>query len=129
MIFTGVFERFPELQVCWIESGVGWIPHFIEAVDDRYWRNRVWGDLPIKHPPSFYWYRNNAATFITDRSGIALRNAAGINNIMWSSDYPHHGNDWPYSRKVIEETMGNIPLDDKIQITGGNATRIWHLDD
>ena len=29
--------------------------------------------------------------------------------MMWSSDYPHHGNDWPYSRKVIEETMGSIP--------------------
>ena len=35
MIFTGVFERFPELQVCWIETGVGWIPHFLECLDDR----------------------------------------------------------------------------------------------
>ena len=33
--------------------------------------------------------------------------------MMWSSDYPHHGNDWPYSRKVIEETMGNIPADER----------------
>ena len=47
MIFTGVFERFPELQVCWIETGVGWIPHFLECLDDRWWRNRVWGDLPL----------------------------------------------------------------------------------
>ncbi len=69
MIFTGVYERFPDLQMCWIETGVGWIPHLIESVDDRFWRNRVWGDLPIKEPPSTYWYRNNAATFITDRSG------------------------------------------------------------
>jgi predicted TIM-barrel fold metal-dependent hydrolase len=129
MIFTGVFERFPELQMCWIETGVGWIPHLIESIDDRYWRNRVWGDLPITEPPSAYWYRNNAATFITDRSGIALRHSAGIDNIMWSSDYPHHGNDWPYSRKVIEDTMGQIPNDEKGQITGGNAIRIWHLQD
>ena len=128
MLFTGVFERFPELQICWIETGVGWIPHLIESIDDRYWRNRVWGDLPIKNPPSFYWYRNNAASFITDRSGIALRHAAGIDNIMWSSDYPHHGNDWPYSRKVIEETMGHIPTDDQAKIVGANAARIWHLD-
>jgi predicted TIM-barrel fold metal-dependent hydrolase len=128
MIFTGVFERFPELQMCWIETGVGWIPHLIESIDDRYWRNRVWGDLPINEPPSSYWYRNNAATFITDRSGIALRHAAGIDNIMWSSDYPHHGNDWPYSRKVIEDTMGQIPNDEKVKITGANAARIWHLD-
>ncbi len=48
MIFTGVFERFPELQICWIETGVGWIPHFLECIDDRWWRNRVWGDLPLQ---------------------------------------------------------------------------------
>ena len=129
MLFTGVYDRFPELQICWIETGVGWIPHLLESIDDRYWRNRVWGDLPIKEPPSYYWYRNNAASFITDRSGIALRHAVGVENIMWSSDYPHHGNDWPYSRKVIEETMRDISKADREAITGGNAARIWHLDD
>ena len=81
-----------------------------------------------REPPSFYWYRNNAASFITDRSGIALRHQAGVDNIMWSSDYPHHGNDWPYSRKVIEETMGASPIEEKRLITGGNAARIWGID-
>jgi predicted TIM-barrel fold metal-dependent hydrolase len=128
MLFTGVFDRFPQLQVAWIEIGVGWLPHFIECLDDRYWRNRAWGQLPIEQPPSFYWYRNNAASFITDRSGIALRHQAGIDNIMWSSDYPHHGNDWPYSRKVIEETMNSIPAEEKAKIVGGNASRIWSIE-
>ncbi|MEP6626040.1 MAG: amidohydrolase family protein [Acidimicrobiia bacterium] len=127
MLFTGVFDRFPDLSVCWIETGVGWLPHFIECLDDRYWRNRGWGDLPIQRPPSYYWYRNNAATFITDRSGIVLRHQVGVDNMMWSSDYPHHGNDWPYSRKVIEATMNDIPAEEKAKITGGNARRIWGL--
>jgi predicted TIM-barrel fold metal-dependent hydrolase len=129
MIFTGVFERFPELQICWIETGVGWIPHFLECIDDRWWRNRVWGDLPLSEPPSSYWYRNNAASFITDRSGVELRNRVGVENMMWSSDYPHHGNDWPYSRKIIEETMGAINETERALITGGNAARIWNLHD
>ncbi len=129
MIFTGVYERFPELQICWIECGVGWIPHFLEAIDDRYWRNRVWGDLPISKPPSAYWHANNAASYIIDRSGVALRHLAGIENMLWSSDYPHHGNDWPYSRKVIDETLGNIAAEERELITGGNAARIWHLND
>src|SRR5947209_1337233 len=47
LIFTGVFERFPELHVSMIETGVGWIPHFLEQIDDRYWRNRSWGNIPI----------------------------------------------------------------------------------
>jgi predicted TIM-barrel fold metal-dependent hydrolase len=88
----------------------------------------VWGDLPIQEPPSFYWYRNNAASFITDRSGVELRHLAGVENIMWSSDYPHHGNDWPYSRKTIDGLMGHIPAAEREQITGGNAARIWNLE-
>ena len=129
MLFSGVFDRFPELQICWIETGVGWLPHMLESIDDRYWRNRSWGELSIKHPPSEYWHRNNAASFITDRSGIALRHAVGVENMMWSSDYPHHGNDWPYSRKVITESMGHIDRAERAKIVGGNASRIWHLDD
>ena len=128
MLFQGVFERFPELMLCWIETGVGWLPHLLEGIDDRYWRNRSWGELPISEPPSTFWYRNNAATFITDRSGIALRHQVGVDNMMWSSDYPHHGNDWPYSRKVIHDTMGDIPADERKRITGANAVRIWSLD-
>ena len=46
LIFTGVFERFPNLQIPLIETGVGWIPHFLEQMDDRYWRNRVVGQHP-----------------------------------------------------------------------------------
>ncbi|HET9728332.1 MAG TPA: amidohydrolase family protein [Acidimicrobiia bacterium] len=129
LILTGVFERFPELMVVWIETGVGWIPHFLECLDDRWWRNRVWGDLPLKQPPSFYWYRNNAASFIIDRTGVELRNRVGVENMMWSSDYPHHGNDWPYSRKLIEEMMGGISEEEKALIAGGNAARIWKLYD
>jgi predicted TIM-barrel fold metal-dependent hydrolase len=43
LIITGTFDRFPQLQVAMIETGVGWIPHFLEQIDDRYWRNRSWG--------------------------------------------------------------------------------------
>ncbi len=127
LIFTGVFERFPELSIALIETGIGWIGHFIEQMDDRYWRNRSWGNVPITQPPSFYWGRNLSATFITDRVGIATRYNVGIENIMWSTDYPHHGNDWPYSRKVIQETMGHIPAAERDLIIGGNASRIFKL--
>lgn len=127
LIFTGTFERFPALQIPLIETGVGWIAHFVEQMDDRYWRNRSWGDLPITEPPSTYWYRNLSASFITDRAGLATRHAVGVDNMMWSTDYPHHGNDWPYSRKVIEETMAHLPAEEKAKIIGGNAARIFDL--
>lgn len=127
LIFTGVFERFPALHVSMIETGVGWIAHFLEQMDDRYWRNRSWGEIPLSEPPSFYWRRNMSATFITDRWGIATRHGVGVDTIMWSTDYPHHGNDWPYSRKAIDDTMGGIPADERDRIVAGNAVRIFGL--
>jgi predicted TIM-barrel fold metal-dependent hydrolase len=128
LVFTGTFERFPELRIALIETGVGWIPHLLEQMDDRYWRNRSWGNIPIGEPPSYYWYRNLSATFITDRNGVENRHAVGVENMLWSSDYPHHGNDWPYSRKTITDMMGHIPLPERRLIVGGNATRIFHLE-
>jgi predicted TIM-barrel fold metal-dependent hydrolase len=129
LIFTGVFERFPGLHVALIETGVGWIPHFIEQIDDRYWRNRSWGDIPISEPPSYYWRNNMSATFITDRIGVDLRHAVGVDNMMWSSDYPHHGNDWPYSRKTIEDMLGHVAREERDRIVAGNAVRIFGLED
>jgi predicted TIM-barrel fold metal-dependent hydrolase len=128
LIFTGVFERFPDLQIPLIETGVGWIPHLLEQMDDRYWRNRSWGNIPMSEPPSFYWYRNLSATYITDRNGIANRHAVGVDNMMWSTDYPHHGNDWPYSRKSINDSMADVPADERDKIVAGNAVRIFDLD-
>jgi predicted TIM-barrel fold metal-dependent hydrolase len=127
LIFTGTFERFPDLHVAMIETGVGWIPHFLEQIDDRYWRNRSWGNIPIKEPPSFYWFRNMSATFITDRNGVQNRYGVGVDNMMWSSDYPHHGNDWPYSRMTIDSMMSHIDRDERRRIVGANAARIFRL--
>jgi len=129
LIFTGVFERHPRLQLAMIETGVGWLPHFLEQMDDRFWRNRSWTDLPISEPPSTYWHSNMSATFIRDDNGIRNRHEVGVHNMMWSTDYPHHGNDWPYSRKVIAETMASLPSEERDLIVAGNAIRIFGLED
>jgi predicted TIM-barrel fold metal-dependent hydrolase len=128
LVFTGVFARHPDLHVAMIETGVGWLPHFLEQMDDRFWRNRSWTDLPIDQPPSTYWHSNMSASFIRDDNGIRNRHEVGVANMMWSTDYPHHGNDWPYSRKVIAETMADLPADERELIVAGNAVRIFGLE-
>jgi predicted TIM-barrel fold metal-dependent hydrolase len=129
MIFQGIFDRFPDLKVILIETGIGWIPHFMEQLDDRYWRNRGWGEISIKEPPSFYWYRNFAATFIQDFNGVHQRDAVGVDNMMWSTDYPHHGCDWPYSRKLIAEMLADCTGEERYKIVAGNAVRLWNLEE
>src|SRR5436305_15042289 len=97
-------------------------------MDERCWGTRRGGNIPLNEPPSYCGYRNLSATFITDRNGITNRHAVGVDNMMWSTDYPNHGNDWPYSRKVINDTMADVPRDERDKIVAANAIRIFNLD-
>ncbi len=127
-IFWGLFDKFPRLRMVGVECGAGWVPYFLEQMDDRYWRNRTWAKSTLKHQPSEYFRRNWMTTFIIDHYGVANRHAVGVANMMWSTDYPHHGADWPYSRKVIDEQFHGVPAEERRRIVAQNCIELYGLD-
>ncbi len=127
LIISGVFDRFPALRFVGVEAGCGWIPYFLEQLDDRYWRNRRWADCNLKLTPSDYFHRNWTCSFMKDAYAFANRHHIGVANMMWSTDYPHHGTEWPYSRKQIKETALGVPEDELHRILAGNAIELYRL--
>ena len=125
VIFGGMLERFPRLKFVLVESRIGWLPFFLERADDVYKRHRHWTKLALKEPPSFYFHRQVSATFIEDRAGIEMRHRIGVENIMWSSDYPHTDTTWPNSRQCIEETFKGVDQEDRRKLLAGNAARLY----
>ncbi len=95
LIMTGLFDRHPKLTIVGVETEVGWIPEALEQLDNFYRRNRTRTGLELKHLPSEYVHRNFVCTFIKDAIGIQLRHDVGVRNMAWSTDFPHHGCDWP----------------------------------
>jgi len=128
LIMSGIFDRIPALQINGIEVDAGWIPWAFEAIDNYYWRNRTHTGVTIKEMPSYYWRHNFAVAFMQDFTAIRNRRAIGVENMLWSSDYPHHGNDWPYSRKVISEMMQDCSSYERYMMCAGNVVRIYGLD-
>lgn len=127
-IFSGMFDRFPTLQIVAAEVGVGWIPNLLETIDDHYERDHKWiGVKDLKKKPSEYWKSNWAATFIIDHYGVKNRDTLGVGTIMWSNDYPHHRADFGETRRIIEEHMAGVPADERHAILAGNAVRIYGL--
>ncbi len=128
LIVSGLFDRFPKLTIVGVETEVGWIPEALEQLDNFYWRNRAHTGIQIRRLPSEYFHDHFVCTFIRDRVGIANRYDVGVANMAWSSDYPHHGCDWPYSRKVVGEMLDGVPQPERRQICAGNMVRIYGLD-
>src|SRR5258705_544098 len=102
LVFTGILARHPKLHFVLVECGIGWIPYFVERMDQTFNKHRFWTKSVITEKPSTYWYRQGHATFIQDLAGVAARHRAGLRNIMWSTDYPHSDSTWPKSRAGLE---------------------------
>jgi predicted TIM-barrel fold metal-dependent hydrolase len=128
LIYSEMFDRFPGLTLVLAEAGAGWVPHFLEHMDDHWWRNRVWTDSKLEMLPSEYFRRNMMITFIREPFSVLNRHSIGVDNMMWSSDYPHHRHDWPYSRRVIEESFLNVPAVERHKMVCGNAVKLYRLD-
>ena len=82
----------------------------------------------LKLKPSEYFHRQVYATFIDDPMGVANRFQIGIDNIMWSSDYPHTASTWPQSQEVIARDFKDVPAAEKWKIVRENVTQLYELD-
>jgi predicted TIM-barrel fold metal-dependent hydrolase len=125
LIFSGVLDRFPNLQIVSAENNVGWIPYFLQRMDRFAERSR---DLGIKLKPTEYFQRQMWATYIFDHVGVQSRKFIGVDRMMWSSDYPHQASSWPNSQAVVARDFADASPEDIFKITRGNVARLYGFD-
>src|SRR6266511_1822214 len=127
-IFSGVLERFPGLKLVSAENNVGWLPFVIQRWDQAHEGGRSMYSTPLKLKPSEYFHRQVYATFIDDPLGVQNRNQIGIDNVLWSSDYPHTASTWPHSQEIIARDFAGVSEDERRKIVRENVIRLYDLD-
>ena len=142
LIFAGVLERHPDLQLVFTEQGTAWLPDQLTQLDYYYTRmsrsgdagsqEQIWGAdvigrLSLK--PSEYWARqcHVGASFIR-RHEVELREAVGVDKIMWGSDFPHREGCWPHSTEHMRLVFAGVDPAEVRAIVGGNAARLYGFD-
>ena len=129
MVFSGVFERHPKLQIGSVEMELSWIPHFLDRVDYTYTQRVQQDRYRFKEAmlPSDYLRRNVFYGFQEDGLGVKLRDIIGVDNLLWGSDYPHVESTFPRTQQILEEILTDCTEEEKAKIAGGNAAKIYHL--
>lgn len=126
-VIGGVFDRVPNLQVVLAEVDAGWVPYVKEQVDNRVLRREPGAEMRPKRLPSSIIDEHFYYTYITDHFAIANRHAVGVDRLMWSSDFPHGGSDWPHSVGVIHADFAGVPATERDLILSGNAQRLYRF--
>jgi predicted TIM-barrel fold metal-dependent hydrolase len=125
LIFSGVLDRFPKLQIVSAENNVGWIPYYLQRMDRVAERSRAAAGFTQKLKPSEYFRRQMWATYIDDFVGVANREFVGVDRMMWSSDYPHQASSWPHSQEVVARDFKDASAEDVFKITRGNVAQLY----
>lgn len=126
---SGVLDRFPKLQFGAVESGIGWVAWALQAMDEAYVKHHMWRRPKLKMLPSEYFKQNGFATFQEDKVGLDTAREYGlVNNFMWANDFPHHEGTWPHSAQAIERTMVDLNEQERAQILGLNAARVFNFE-
>ncbi len=127
LVYTNVLEKFPGLQVALLETGAGWLPFYLETVDDIYRRSRFWAGEYLKYTPREYFIRQVHATVEGDHFAIQARRDIGVKNLLWASCYPSaaSGAIWPSSRVVIGDQFRGVPADERQRIVRDNAAELY----
>ena len=128
LISSGMFDRYPALKVVSVESGMGWVPFILEALDYEMDENAPDAKARMKLLPSEYFKQNiYATTWFEHRNLGALIDSVGADNIMFETDFPHPTCLYPAPLKTAEANLDGLSTEVQRKILGENAARLYRL--
>lgn len=127
LVCEGVFEKFPELKVIFVEYGLAWVPALLWRLDKAYkaYRRQVpW----LKSKPSEYITKHFRFTTQPIDEPVNKQHLLQLldmiqaeKTVMFATDYPHWDNDEPTF------VLRNLPDQLKKRIAGETAKELYQL--
>jgi predicted TIM-barrel fold metal-dependent hydrolase len=128
LIFSGVLERHPKLNFVSVESGIGWIPFLLEALDHQ--RNETApGSLDyLSLSPAEYFRRQIYACYWFEKNDIAHTiDLLGADNIMFETDFPHPTCLYPDSMVMAAPGLQELTPEVQRKVLQDNAARLYRI--
>lgn len=131
LIYGGVLDRFPSLEVVFLEAGCGWVPFWLERMDEHHdnaLARGFGGSRRRALRPSEYFRRQCYVSANADETFVAhVAEEVGEDRLVFSGDYPHP--DAPFPHAVIDFlALEGLSEDRKRKILWENSARLYHLD-
>ncbi|HEY1298050.1 MAG TPA: amidohydrolase family protein, partial [Chloroflexota bacterium] len=96
LIYGGVLERYPDLRAVVMETSVGWVPWLLWRMDEMWDTFGPDAGHSLSMKPSDYFRRQCYAVADADEHLARHVVEYGLgDNILFSTDYPHHDSPWP----------------------------------
>ncbi len=124
IIVSGMLDVFPALKIVSAESGAGWIPHFLEAIE----YNLLDAGVKRKHSPLEVFQRQiYACSWFERRDFVHSLRTVGVDNVMFQTDFPHPACVYPDPLAFMHEVAEQLEPEESAKFFGGNAMKVYNI--
>ena len=127
----GVLERFPRLKVAHLESGCGWVPFWLERMDEHWEHDSQGSARTTKEKPSAYFKRQ---CWVSCEAGEGLVPSflehVGADYLTVATDYPHSDAVGKFPDLTVGALSGNssFTTEARRKILWDNPVRLYGLE-
>jgi uncharacterized protein len=130
LLMSGVLARYPQIKFVSVESGIGWIPFMLEALDYQFKGNSVAEEHPeFDLLPSEYFARNVYACYWFEQTAPRrLIDKIGVDNVLFETDFPHPTS--LYGEEVQARIKGGLSdCEESVRrkILWGNSQKLYRV--
>jgi len=127
IVCGGVLSKFPRLKVAFLESGIGWIGHWLDRMDGHF--EKMGHYTPwLTRKPSEMFREQCFISMDPDEHSLGVVTAMGLENcVIWGSDYPHFDCTFPGVVEEVKEACASLPKRAQKKIIGENTRRLYNL--
>jgi predicted TIM-barrel fold metal-dependent hydrolase len=129
MAFTvgGILHRFPKLRVAFLEAGTGWLPAWLERLDEHWELTPEQAPLIDRKPSEYFLSGRCFIGADPDEKGVAhVVSSLGEGVVVYASDYCHWDCKFPDTVKIIEERR-DLSESAKKRMLDDNGKRLYGL--
>ncbi len=128
IICSGMLDRHPDLKIVSVESGAGWIPFILEALEYEMDENAPGLRARLSLTPKEFFRRNIYATMWFERTDLTpLVRQVGEDNILFETDFPHPTCLFPAPLDTAARNMAELSPVARRKILGENALKLYRL--
>jgi predicted TIM-barrel fold metal-dependent hydrolase len=110
-IFEGVPARFPRLRIAYLEAGAGWVPYFVQRMDEEL-DTRGHVEAPALATPPSEYVESGRIALSCEADEILLPYAieyVGAEQIVHASGFPYRDHSYSKSLKELVDRPSTIP--------------------
>jgi predicted TIM-barrel fold metal-dependent hydrolase len=127
-IVSGRLDQFPKLKIALVESGMGWIPFALEALEHQF-NEMLPGKKDVLHRRPWDYFRDQFwVTYWFESIGPKmLLETIGVNKVLFETDFPHPTSLYPGVQAHIVDTLGGYDHEVRRRVLERNAAELYNL--